>query len=124
MRATVYKKMDFCAAHKLPNYDGKCANLHGHTWYIEVGISGEIDDRTGMVVDFTLVKAMLNTLIEQSFDHHLLNDVIVNPTAENIAQYFYFYLTGRISKKNLAKDIRVEEVTIWESDDSKATVRG
>ena len=123
MRAEVSKKIEFGAAHFLPHYDGKCSRLHGHTWWVEVTISGEINDKTGMVVDFVLVKRILETIIDKYFDHYTLNDTIENPTAENIAQYLYFYFTGK-AIKDLPADVRLEAVTVWESSDSKATVRG
>ena len=69
----------FDSAHWLPDYDGACGNLHGHTWKVAVIIEGEPNDK-GMVVDFREVKQIINVL-----DHRCLNDIIPNPTAENIA---------------------------------------
>ena len=122
MRATVYKKMDFAAAHMLPNYKGKCANLHGHTWQIEVGISGEIHGITGMVVDFVQVKRLLEPIIDRHFDHHYLNDTVANPTAENIAGFVYKELCD--CPLFTDEGLTLSEVTVWESEDSKVTVRG
>ena len=124
MRAEVSKKMEFAAAHRLPNYDGKCANFHGHTWEVEVTISGEISEVTGMVVDFSLVKKILEPIIEEHFDHHTLNDTIDNPTAENIAQYLYTKVGDMMWQLPRVDGIVLEAVTVWESSDSKATVRG
>ena len=121
MRAEVSKKMEFAAAHRLPNYDGKCSQLHGHTWEVEITISGEIGDKTGMVVDFSEMKKILAPIIEEHFDHHQLNDIIENPTAEHIAEYLYNLLLCEVIS---GTGVRLEAVTVWESSDSKATVRG
>ena len=83
---TVVKRIEFDAAHYLPGYKGKCANLHGHHWAIELGVKGKVDSETGMVIDFIKLKDFLK-IIEDRFDHSLVNDVISNPTAENIALY-------------------------------------
>jgi 6-pyruvoyltetrahydropterin/6-carboxytetrahydropterin synthase len=82
----VYKSVEFDAAHKLPNYPGKCSNLHGHRWTIELGVEGKVNRQTGMVIDFKEIKAFLTDIYER-FDHKYLNDFFDNPTAECIAVY-------------------------------------
>ena len=126
MRAEVSKKMEFAAAHFLPNYEGKCHATHGHTWEVEVTISGEINDKTGMVVDFVELKKVLEPIIDQFLDHHLLNDTVPNPTAENLA-VFLFFAVGNAMWKLPGRSGELgclEAVTVWESRDSKAMVRG
>jgi len=78
------KKMQVSAAHKLPNYEGKCRNLHGHGWFITVYCAcfDYALDNHDMVIDFTEIKKIVNQL-----DHAYLNDFIENPTAENISKY-------------------------------------
>jgi len=99
----IYINQEFEAAHFLPGHQGKCANLHGHTWRVELTIRSEtLND--GMVTDFIEVKEALNEALP---DHTLLNDIIPNPTAENLSAYFYKRLKGRIS--GLVK------VVVWES---------
>jgi len=71
------------AAHHLPNYEGKCNQLHGHTWKVVVEIEGVKHPKTGMIVDFVEIKKIVN-----EFDHGCINDFIQNPTAENIVDYF------------------------------------
>jgi len=71
------------AAHHLPNYEGKCNQLHGHTWKVVVEIEGIKNPQTGMIVDFVEIKKIVN-----EFDHGCINDFIQNPTAENIVDYF------------------------------------
>jgi len=73
----------FDASHRLEDYDGKCANLHGHRWRVVVWAEGEILEGD-MLVDFSLIKDMV-----EDFDHTTLNEVAdFNPTAENLAEYF------------------------------------
>ncbi len=104
----IYVREEFAAAHFLPEYTGKCANLHGHTWLVEVTIRS-VDLKSGMVIDFTDVKAELKELLP---DHSLLNDIIPNPTAENLARYFYGALKQKIPG--------VSKVIVWESTRSGA----
>ena len=80
----ITKRFTFDAAHYLPNYVGKCKQLHGHTYTLEVTVEGDVDEFTGMVMDFANLKYIVNTKALERIDHNLLNDVIPNPTAENI----------------------------------------
>lgn len=122
MKAIVVKRLGFDAAHRLPNYKGKCANLHGHHWIIDVGLAGEVDKFTGMVVDFSWISKAMDPLIE-CFDHHCLNDTITNPTAENITRYVYDYLRDNWIQSP-QEPVQLEFVRVWESEDSYAEVRG
>lgn len=79
----VFKTFTFDSAHWLPDYDGPCGNLHGHTYLLEVGVGGEMTD-AGMVVDFGTIKKDVNKIIDR-FDHALINDFLQLPTAENMA---------------------------------------
>ena len=96
------------AAHHLPNYDGKCANVHGHTWKIEVDIDGSVDKKTGMIVDFSKIKSILDKL-----DHTDINTIIPNPTAENIVTY----INSEIHNLGYFHDVKVK---VWESATSWA----
>lgn len=116
-------ELGFSAAHNLRGYKGKCEELHGHNWKVEVGIGSTGVDKTGMVMDFTILKAKLNKILE-SMDHKYLNNISyfkkVNPTSENIAKYIYDNLAASLSKGN-PKDLKILEVTVWESDKARAT---
>ena len=106
---TLIIKEHFDAAHFLENYTGKCANIHGHTWYAEVEIEGENLDKTGMVADFGDVKKIIKSLLP---DHEFLNRVLsINPTAENLSKHFFMALDNKFKDKNF----RVKSVTVWES---------
>jgi 6-pyruvoyltetrahydropterin/6-carboxytetrahydropterin synthase len=92
MLAGVQVKFD--AAHHLPNYEGKCRNLHGHTWKVDVVISG-LTNQNGFVIDFTILKRELAILIDKHFDHKNLNETFANPTCENIASFIFHYLYSK-----------------------------
>jgi 6-pyruvoyltetrahydropterin/6-carboxytetrahydropterin synthase len=78
------KKIQVSASHRLPHYDGLCANLHGHNWNITVTCRCKDDElnQQGMVIDFSEIKTIVNQL-----DHDDINKFIENPTAENIARW-------------------------------------
>lgn len=103
----LYLRRKFAAAHSLPDHQGKCRCTHGHTWLVEVWLEGDVDSKTGMVLDFGEVKKEIDHL-----DHTDLNDVLplefLPPTAENLVKYF-------ITNLPLAYRVRV-----WESDDACA----
>lgn len=84
----VFKTFTFDAAHKLPNYEGKCKNLHGHTYKLEVSVMGDINKETGMVIDFVDLSKIVKENIIEKCDHAYLNDIFENPTAEIMAREF------------------------------------
>ena len=87
--ARIGKQYSFCASHQLTGVpEGhQCVNLHGHNYVVEVEIRGEINPRTGFIIDFAIIDKVFDPLIAQ-LDHSHLNDTIDNPTAERIAQWF------------------------------------
>jgi 6-pyruvoyltetrahydropterin/6-carboxytetrahydropterin synthase len=99
-------KHHFDACHKLNNYQGACANLHGHRWVVE--IIGETEKlNNDMVIDFKILKEKINEL-----DHAYLNEILdYNPTAENIAKNLYKEIKKLADFTNL-------EIIVWESPDS------
>lgn len=101
-------KGHFDAAHHLPGYPGDCARPHGHTWLVEVKISGKTLQPNMMLVDFRDIKATW-----KKYDHQDLNDFFEFPTAENIAQTIWADL-------HTIPFIDVEYVEVWESSDSGA----
>ena len=107
---------DFSSAHNLRGYKGKCEELHGHNWKVEVVVKSGRLDKIGMVIDFKLLKEALYKLLER-LDHKYLNNIAyfkkVNPTSENIAKYIYDELKTKITE--------LYSVTVWESDKASAT---
>jgi len=113
----------FAAGHALRNYKGKCENVHGHNYRVRVTISGEQLDDAGLLVDFVDVKRLMGGAIEY-LDHRFINDLppfdLLNPSAENIAKYFYDRVNAGM--KNDAP-VRISEVRVWETDTSSAVYR-
>jgi 6-pyruvoyltetrahydropterin/6-carboxytetrahydropterin synthase len=114
----------FAAGHALRNYKGKCENVHGHNFKVQVRIEGQRLDDTGMLVDFIDVKSVMRKVIER-LDHQFLNEVppfdVKNPSAENIAEYFHIEMTGALAATPVP--IRISEVRVWETDIQSASYR-
>ena len=110
----------FSSAHALREYRGKCENLHGHNWRIKATFSGTELDSTGMLIDFSDIKASLDKII-LNLDHKFLNETppfnTLNPTAENIAAYIFTEL-----QKYQTPLAKVSAVKVWESETSSAKV--
>lgn len=107
-------KTHFDAAHKLDNYIGDCANLHGHRWEVIFNFSGTELDSCGMLIDFKEVKKIIKDILP---DHKYLNDLFVfNPTAENLSKHIYEQL-----KNKLSKGIKLRSVELFESPDCSCT---
>jgi 6-pyruvoyltetrahydropterin/6-carboxytetrahydropterin synthase len=114
----------FAAGHALRNYKGRCENVHGHNFRVQVVIEGERLDETGLLVDFLDVKEAMRQIISR-LDHVFLNDIapfdVKNPSAENIAEYFFAEMTRGLKSPT---PVRVREVKVWETDIQSATYRG
>ena len=106
----------FSAAHRLPDYQGPCHDLHGHTWKAVFVLEGPVK-QDGMVCDFKIVKKLLDGFLP---DHQFLNDIVPNPTAENLAQFLFDKISAELKKQNLT----LKTVEIWESDNAAAIVEG
>lgn len=110
----------FAAAHQLREFKGKCENLHGHNWKIEVFVRGENLGKDGLLIDFKLIKETTNRILDE-LDHQFLNELepfkTLNPSSENIAHYLFKSLSQEINVDN----IRIAKVTAWESDSACAT---
>ena len=115
------KTFTFDAAHKLPDHDGKCRHLHGHTYKVEVVLVGEhlhlSGPQQGMLLDFDVVKKVWSK-IEPEFDHQFLNESLQlkNPTAEELARVLYdsFVVATQVG-------VKLESVTVWETPTSWAS---
>lgn len=116
----------FAAAHQLRNYKGKCENLHGHNYKVRATVAGDKLNATGLVADFGEVKAVLREIVGR-LDHRFLNEIEpfieLNPSAENIALYFYQELAKGLTEGSSEVSIHVSEVVVWETDTSSATYR-
>jgi 6-pyruvoyltetrahydropterin/6-carboxytetrahydropterin synthase len=95
----IFKVFTIEAAHRLPNVPAghKCARLHGHSFRIELHVSGDLDPHTGWVMDFADIKAVFKPIYER-LDHHYLNDIegLENPTSERIAVWIWEQLKPQL----------------------------
>ncbi len=115
----IKKQFRFEAAHVLPNHPGKCAQLHGHSYRLDVTLAGPLQETgsaAGMVVDFDVLAAAVRPLVIDRLDHSSLNDVMPNPTAEHIALWIWSELEAALPQ--------LFEITVWETATACATVRG
>lgn len=142
----ITKTIEIDMGHRVPNHKSKCRNIHGHRYKIEVGVDdkviqnqGESDE--GMVIDFSDLKEIMMTEIDEAYDHSTtlyrsddlaeqfeswrdeldmkVNFVSFIPTAENLAKWWYMIL----EKKLIEKKIKIAHVTVFETPTSSATYR-
>ena len=119
----------FAAGHSLREYKGKCENVHGHNYRVQVTVEGEKLNGIGLLVDFVDLKRAVRQVIEK-LDHQFINDVepftTLNPSAENLAKYFYDEVARSLnieaSRFNNAP-VRIAQIKIWETDTSIAVYR-
>ena len=129
----VTKELHFCYGHRLLNYNGKCRFLHGHNGIAVITLESDHLDSLGMVMDFTKIKTVMQSWIDQELDHKMilhqddpllptlrsLNEPFylleVNPTAEHLAKLIFDYAQKQ--------HFPVSEVSLWESPNSYATYR-
>lgn len=113
----------FSSGHYLRNYQGKCENPHGHNYKVRVTLVGKALDEAGLLLDFKLLKQVLRPVIER-IDHRMLNDLepftTLNPSAENIARYFFEQTSEQLAEMTNGR-VRVKDSTIWETDTTSAT---
>lgn len=112
----------FAAAHQLREYKGKCENLHGHNYRVRITVEADELDRTGLVVDFVELKRSMRDIVNR-LDHRFLNEMppfdTLNPSAENIAKYFYDRMPAALKEGRA----RISAVKIWETETSTAVYR-
>ena len=132
-RHRITKTIDFCYGHRLLEYDGKCKQLHGHNGLLEVDLESDTLDRLGMVRDFTEVRDIVKSWVDEHLDHKMLlrrdDPVIpalkelgeplvlfdVNPTAENTAKHIF--------EQARENGLPLTEVRLWETPSSYAVYR-
>lgn len=119
MKTSVTKSFAFEAAHYLPDYKGACSRLHGHSYKMQVTVSGSVDEASGMIVDFNVMKTVVNKTVVNKYDHQYLNDFFEKPTAENMVQHIFKELNVKFTKMGLT----LESVKLWETESSFAECR-
>jgi 6-pyruvoyltetrahydropterin/6-carboxytetrahydropterin synthase len=113
----------FAAAHYLRNYKGKCEQLHGHNWKVEVFVRADQLNSVGLGRDFGELKAVTHEVLD-GLDHRYLNELapfqVENPSSEHIARYLFHELSRRLNNDQA----QVSKVAVWESDTACATFLG
>ncbi len=113
----------FASGHYLRGYRGKCEKPHGHNYKIRITLAGESLDNIGLLYDFRDLKQAMNEVIDR-IDHQMLNEIepfdAVNPSAENMAKFFYDELKARVGNHSNGR-VRVTRVKLWETDTTTAT---
>jgi 6-pyruvoyltetrahydropterin/6-carboxytetrahydropterin synthase len=120
----IFKEFTIEAAHRLPNVpEGhKCSRLHGHSFKIEVYVSGKVGAESGWIMDFAEIKRAFQPLYDR-LDHHYLNEIegLENPTSENLARWIWEKLNDELPQ--LSKVVVRETCTsgcIYRGEDRKS----
>ncbi len=117
MEAELVKTFRFEAAHSLSGApEGhKCRNLHGHSYKVDIHVTGQTDRHTGWVIDFGEIKRIVGALLDQ-LDHRNLDEIIANSTSENLCKYIWDRVKPELPQ--------LSAVVVWESDTSRCIYRG
>ena len=112
----------FSSGHYLRNYRGKCENPHGHNYRVFVTLVGKELDEAGLLLDFKLLKQVMRPVVDR-LDHQMINDLepftTVNPSAENLARYFYEETAKQLDEMTAGR-VKVKDCTLYETDTSFA----
>jgi 6-pyruvoyltetrahydropterin/6-carboxytetrahydropterin synthase len=142
MNFTIMRKIEFCAGHRLVGHEGKCANIHGHNYVVQIHVSGTEVDSVGRIVDFAVINRLFKTWIDENWDHGVilwdgdeaaiaaLNQVQpnrvfclpYNPSAENLARYLLTEVAPNLISRIEGYYIEVTRVIVWETEHSFAEV--
>lgn len=134
MKMLLTKKFAFEMAHAIEGYDGKCANLHGHSYHMEVTVEGTKLNADGMAIDFGTIKRIVQEQVVDLFDHALvlkegssllaagsthknLIAVPFNPTTENLLLHF-----AQLIEPHLPADTQLHSIRLAETDTSVAEI--
>lgn len=147
----VGKEFTFDSAHFLPKYYGKCEKVHGHTYRLRITVDGKVGEN-GLVIDFVVLKKIVKKQVLEKLDHQMINDVIEVASCENIAKWIWDHLvdlksliqaelddpnlpesitkyfkdssSDRIDTSEFSDQVRLHEVSLWETPTSFAVYRG
>jgi 6-pyruvoyltetrahydropterin/6-carboxytetrahydropterin synthase len=113
-------RKSFSAAHLLREIGGKCEELHGHNFIVEVSVAADALNEEGLLIDFRLLKRWTDEVLD-GLDHKYLNELEffkgVNPSSERIARFLY----ERIGEKARQANVPLTRVTVWESENARVS---
>ena len=120
-RMLLTKKFEFDAAHQLGNAEdayvyGKCGNLHGHRWTLEVTVTG-IPDRYGMIINYKDLSSVVKQAVLDRFDHSFLNEVVELPTSEVLVKYIANQI-DQVLIRDYPGTVKLVKVTLYETPTS------
>ena len=119
MKVRLIREQRFEAAHRLPKVPQghKCARLHGHSFKVELVVSGPVNPETGWFIDYGEIDALWQPLHEQ-LDHNYLNDIagLENPTSENLAKWIWDGMKTPLPS--------LAQVTVFETCDARCEYEG
>ncbi|MBO8165530.1 MAG: 6-carboxytetrahydropterin synthase QueD [Brevibacillus sp.] len=124
-RVAISKVFTFDAAHHMHSYEGKCISLHGHTYRLEVTISG-YPNEIGMSIDFGTIKQIYEEVLRDRLDHRYLNETLppMNPSVENLLVWMWEEIDRSLAEKGLkAEGFRIEELKLYETPNSYGTLK-
>ncbi len=110
------REFRFEASHKIPNHEGLCNRIHGHSYNLFISVEGPVDARTGMVVDFDEMSRLVQERVLDKLDHGFLNDYIPLPSCESISVWIWDQLKGSLP--------HLSEVQLYETFDACSIYRG
>lgn len=139
MALSIMRRFTFCAGHRLVGHEGKCQNLHGHNYVLEVYVTGSQQDEIGRILDFKRLKQQVHGWLDANWDHtfilwkqdqnglaairasepHRIYELDTNPTAENMASHFLDSICPKILEGTGAVAYKVR---LWESEETCAEV--
>ena len=121
---TVVKEFEFEAAHYLPDYDGPCKRMHGHSYRLQVGMTGSINPKTGMVIDFSKLKKLVGEFVD-FMDHECLNTIKSNafPAMMPTAEYMVLWLSLKLTSFLRQEEPRLTFIRLYETPTSYAEWR-
>lgn len=112
----------FSAAHILKEIGGKCEEMHGHNFTVEVTVAGPSLNSEDLLIDFRVLKGWTNEVLEE-MDHKYLNDVEcfkgMNPSSEQVARYIY----NQLAEKAASLKLTLAQITVWESENARVSYR-
>lgn len=122
-RVLLSKEFTFDSAHHLHCYEGKCMNLHGHTYRLQVMMLGEPDER-GLTIDFADMKRIVTERVLKPLDHKYINEELplMNTTAENMVVWIYEEVLDALKTEGWYPRVKLEEIKLWETPTSFAAV--
>lgn len=111
---SICREYHFDSAHRLEWHQGRCKNLHGHTYRLAVWVGGDLDVR-GVIMDFEDLDAVVKRAVISRLDHTYLNEIIENPTAERTAMWAL--------ERLLAEGLSITEIQLWETPRSAVSLK-